>query len=123
MNTATKTLDNVIDVSPVISITREATNGRVAVFATADYFIDANIRHVVNRRMRWNGFADKFVRADFEARAAMVTNDSAVRSSTILAYIEDAVDLVRDAANRRKAWNLVETTILLATERLIRACS
>lgn len=121
MNTATITRRNVANATPIITIIRDA--GRLAVFATADDFVENNIRHVVNRRMKWNDFAEPFVRVAVEELAKQISGDSQLRSTEVLNCIEDVIDLVRDAANRRKAWNSVEQFILMATERLIRAAS
>lgn len=115
MTTATQTLRNVASLLPVIDIRRSM--GAVLVMDTATQFVNDNLRHLVNRRMRWSS-CETFVRAALRLLAATVNR--VATSAEIEAAIEDAVDCVRDAANRRRSWTAVEQSITHTVERVIR---
>lgn len=118
MSTAVQTRNNVATNSPIINVARTLT-GAVVPEITAIGFTGANLRHIVNRRMRWSS-TEQFVRQALVMLASAV-NNRALGNASITPALNRVVDLVRDAANRRRAWVTVNDTITGAVKDLIEA--
>lgn len=116
MTTASITARNVALMNPVVSISRSAS-GEIMSHTTATEFVDSNFRHLINRRMK-NTAPFVFLALGTLVReiVGQKTGDSIYRE---MAEVED---LVRRAANRRKAWSDVSFDIVNAVEDLILAC-
>jgi len=113
--TASVTANNVRSLTPNVQILYTGL-GRVDSQRTAETFIDLNFRHLVNRRMRWST-SEQFV------RLALTTLVSAITLNRANTSINDTVDMivntVRDAANRRKSFNIVCDTLLYNVRSLV----
>lgn len=118
MSTAVQTRNNVATNSPIINIERDV-HGRALYIPTASNFTNDNLRHIVNRRMRWSS-SEQFVRQALVMLASSV-NNRALGNASINPFINRVVDLVRDAANRRRAWVTVNDSIEGAVRDLIQA--
>jgi 5-carboxymethyl-2-hydroxymuconate isomerase len=118
MTTASLTRNNVTNNTPVVHITRRNGN-EINAMTTACDFCRSNIRHVVNRRMRWST-TENFVRNAFVALVLEVRKDRVERMTKELSKdIGALVDQVRIAANRRKGYYTVASTIEGFTAALI----
>jgi hypothetical protein len=105
MTSAEQTYLRVARSEPAIEIAR-FNDGTIAAFGTSTKFVEANFRHIVNRRMRWSD-VELFVRQALHQLTGEV-NTFALGHASLVPLMEDVVDVVRDAANRRRAWATVE---------------
>jgi hypothetical protein len=123
--TARETAANVRTLSPVIKIVRFSLlaypnkGNSIDSLSTAVVFTDTNLRHIVNRRMKWSD-VEGFVRVALVQLVFAIVGERTNIETT--RGIDETVDLVRDAANRRRSWSSVENKILTSVADLIRAC-
>lgn len=117
MTTATQTRNAVANNAPVINVARSTAGVNVA--ETATMFTNDNLRHIVNRRMRWSS-TEQFVRQALHSLAGEV-NNRALGNSSMRPTMNVVVDRVRDAANRRRAWATVNDVIEGAVRDVIDA--
>lgn len=118
MTTAVQTTNNVATNSPVIEIQRRSDNS-VRPVGTATAFANDNLKHLINRRLRWSS-SEQFVRQALHMLVAGA-NSAALGNSSLTAHIDSVVDVVRDAANRRRSFCLVEVKLVGAIAALIEA--
>ena len=120
MNTASTTANNVAAMTPVIAVERFSNApSDVDVSKTAIQFASANFRHLINRRMRWSE-CEAFVREAIQQLTVQV-NRRALGNRSLTAPVEQLVDTVRRAANRRRSYYLVFDVLRAATEAVINA--
>lgn len=116
--TASKTRENVRLLTPHIQVLYNL-QGEIDVAKTAERFVEANYRHVVNRRLQWSA-TEQFVRmALSDLLSTAFESYQGINSDGLRDARENMVNLVRTAANRRKAWTLVSTDIVHAVMVLI----
>lgn len=108
MTTASETRSIIASLSPVIDVRRNDPQ------LTAELFVENNIRHIVNRRMRWTdvqGFVQLSLRALIHATAGTINMTS----------INVAFQTIKDAVNRRRTWFNVQPWIVEDVKHMILA--
>lgn len=128
MTTASLTANNVAAMTPVIEIHRiGGALGTLDVSTTAINFANANFRHLINRRMRWSE-CEAFVREAIQQLTVKVNSRALGNRSmattgnrSMATTVDELVNTVRRAANRRRSYYLVFDVLRAATEAVIYA--
>jgi len=112
MTTASQTAINVQSMAPVIDVTSNDPR------TTAERFVNNNLRHLVNRRMKWST-TQEFVLTSLQAlqfaTSGVISGDSVTRA------IEYALENVRICMNRRWSWWDAQPVLIEAVLDIIRA--
>jgi len=119
LTTARQTATNVRNLTPITTVSRNQF-GAVIVDLTAENFVDRNLKHIVNRRMKWSETAP-FVNA---ACVELLFNIAGRRSNSLMASsmaMFELFDLVRVASNRRWSWKDARQVLVNNTRDLIQA--
>jgi hypothetical protein len=121
MTTALTTATSIATISPVVRVTR-APLGGVNRQLTAVDFVNDNLRHIINRRMRWS-LCERFVRVAL-GRLVEAVNPAASGGPANLAIgiaADAVVDTTRRAVNRRLTMKGVGEALCAQVFDLIRA--
>jgi len=112
MTTASQTAINVQSMSPVIDVI--SNDGRL----TAERFVNNNLRHLVNRRMKWT-LVEDFVRASL--RSLQFATSGVISGESVNLAIEFAIEATRTCLNRRWSWQEAQPVLIEAVLDIIRA--
>lgn len=119
---ATQTAVNVASLTPVVRLRTFADGalaGRVDRRHTAIEFINANFRHIINRRMKWST-VEPFVREALAQLANLICTKASSRES-VQVEINLTTQTMRFATNRRLSYNNVADDLRSDVEELLAA--
>lgn len=112
MTTATQTKFNVQSMAPVIDVTSNDSR------TTAERFVNNNLRHLVNRRMKWST-VEEFVLTSLQA--LQFATSGVISGESVTIAIDDAFHTIRVCSNRRWSWQEAQPVLIEAVLDIIRA--
>jgi hypothetical protein len=112
MTTATQTKFNVLAMAPVIDVTSNDSR------TTAERFVDNNLRHIVNRRMKWTEVPE-FVLTSLQA--LQFATSGVISGTSVYLAIDDAFETIRVCTNRRWSWQEAQPVLIKAIMDVIEA--
>jgi len=112
MTTASQTAINVQSMAPVIDVTSNDSR------TTAERFVNNNLRHLVNRRMKWST-TQEFVLTSLQA--LQFATSGVISGESVTLAIEDAFERIRVCTNRRWSWQEAQPVLIEAVLDVIRA--